>query len=72
MIDPTVFNNVKYVIDGNGTKAAVQLDISLWESLLAYIEDLEDRSLVKDKLARLIQGPEKSGSVPWKDVREEW
>jgi predicted DNA-binding protein len=72
MIDPTVFNNVKYVIDSNGTKAAVQMDIGIWEALLTYIEDLEDRSLVKIKLARLHRGPEKSRSVSWQNVREEW
>jgi hypothetical protein len=72
MFDLTVLNNVKYVIDSNGNKAAVQVDIDLWGELLSYLEDLEDRSLVKDKLTRLREGPEKSGGISWQDVSKEW
>jgi hypothetical protein len=60
------------VIDSDGNKAAVQVDINLWGELLSYLEDLEDRSLVKDKLARLRQGPEKSGGVNWQNASDEW
>jgi hypothetical protein len=73
MLDLTVFNNVKYVIDSHGNKASVQVDIiNLWGELLSYLEDLEDRSLVKDKLTRLREGPEKSSGISWQDVSEEW
>jgi hypothetical protein len=72
MIDLTALSKVKYVIDSYGNKAAVQLDIHLWSELLSYLEDLEDRSLIKDKLSRLQQGPEKSGGVSWQDISKEW
>jgi hypothetical protein len=38
MIDLTVFNNVKYVIDNKGNKAAVQVDINLWEALMSEFD----------------------------------
>ena len=72
MLDLTQLEKVKYVIDGEGKKAAVQVDMDLWGALLGYLEDLEDRTLVKDKLVRLRQGPENSGAVSWQDVHREW
>jgi hypothetical protein len=72
MLDLTQLEKVKYVIDREGKKAAVQVDIVLWGELLGYLEDLEDRTLVRDKLARLRQGPEPSGALSWQNVRREW
>jgi PHD/YefM family antitoxin component YafN of YafNO toxin-antitoxin module len=72
MLDFELLRNVKYVIDGQGKKAAVQVDASTWEALLAYMEDLEDQALIKDKLAHLRQGPASSGAVSWQDADNEW
>jgi flagellar capping protein FliD len=63
---------VRYVIDSKGNKAAVQVDVKAWNALLAYLEDLEDQALVKDKLARLRKGPQASNGILWDDVSQEW
>jgi hypothetical protein len=72
MFDLKLLENVKYVIDSQGNKAAVQVDMKAWEALLAYVEDLEDQALVKDKLAHLREGPANSGAVSWQDEGGEW
>ena len=66
MFDLKNLNDVKFVVDSDGKKAAVQMDIHLWEALVSYLEELEDRAIVKEKLARLHQGPEQSGAVSGK------
>jgi len=71
MLDMKLFGNVRFVVDSHGNKAAVQLDLKAWEALLSYLEDLEDRSSVKEKLQRLVNGPEQSGAIDWNDSEEE-
>ena len=72
MLDLKLFGSIRYVVDDQGKKAAVQLDLKTWNALLGYLEDLEDRSLVKEKLHRLVSGPEKSGSLAWEATCKEW
>lgn len=72
MMDIKLLGSVHYVVDGAGKKAAVQLDLKTWTALLGYLEDLEDRSLVKEKLSRLLIGPEKSGAVAWSAAAKVW
>jgi hypothetical protein len=60
-----MLKTIRYLVDGQGKKAAVQFDLKTWNTLLGYLEDLEDRSLIKDNLHRLLAGPEKSGGVDW-------
>jgi predicted DNA-binding protein len=72
MFDTNLLENVRYVIDSKGNKAAVQVDVKAWNALLAYLEDLEDQALVKDKLARLRKGPHASDALVWDDVSQEW
>lgn len=71
-MDSKLLGSIHYVVDGAGKKAAVQLDLKTWTALLSYLEDLEDRSLVKEKLNRLLNGQEKSGSVAWDAAVTEW
>ena len=71
MVTPEL-KTVRYVVDLRGCKSAVQIDIKTWQALLAYLEDLEDRALVHDKLPRLAQGPQASGAISWQEVHEEW
>jgi hypothetical protein len=72
MLDLNLLENVKYVVDGEGKKAAVQVDVKAWDALLTYLEDLEDQALIKDKLDQLRKGPAKSGALSWQDVESEW
>lgn len=72
MLDMKVLGNVRYVVDNQGKKAAVQLDVKAWNALLSYLEDLEDHALVKEKLQHLMVGPEKSGAVDWTEAGKEW
>ena len=72
MLDVKLLRSIRYVVDGQGKKAAVQLDLKTWNGLLGYLEDLEDRSIVKEKLHRLLTGPEKSGTVAWDAADKEW
>ncbi len=60
MLDLKLLENIKYVVDSQGKKAAVQVDLKAWEALLEYLEDLEDQALVKEKLDRLRKGPAES------------
>ena len=69
MLDFTSPGKIKYVVDQDGKKAAVQVEISLWTALLSH---LEDRELVKQKLARLRKGPDESQAIPWQDAGQEW
>jgi len=71
MVTPEL-KTVRYVIDQRGRKSAVQVDIKTWQALLAYLEDLEDRALVHDKLTQLLKGPQSSGALSWQEIREEW
>jgi len=72
MLDQKLFGSIRYVVDDHGKKAAVQLDLKTWNALIGYLEDLEDRSLVKEKLHQLETGPEKSGSIAWDTAVKEW
>jgi PHD/YefM family antitoxin component YafN of YafNO toxin-antitoxin module len=72
MLDLKLFENVKYVVDNQGKKAAVQVDLKDWQALLDYLEDLEDQALVKEKLSQLQKGPAASGAIKWQDAKSEW
>ncbi len=71
MVTPEL-KTVRYVIDQRGRKSAVQVDIKTWQALLAYLEDLEDRALVRDKSPRLAKGPQASGAISWQEAHKEW
>jgi predicted DNA-binding protein len=60
MLDMKLLENIQFVFDRQGKQAAVQLDLNAWNALLTYLEEMEDRALIKEKLNRLKIGPEKS------------
>jgi predicted DNA-binding protein len=72
MLEMKLLESVRFVVDSQGKKAAVQLDLNAWEALLAYLEEVEDRRLVREKLNRLPRGPEQSGAMPWDATKKEW
>ena len=67
-----MLQSVRFVVDQDGQPAAVQMDIVDWESLLEWLEDVEDREAVKAALPKLHAGPHKSGALRWDDIQAEW
>jgi hypothetical protein len=67
-----VLSSARYVVDSGGSKTDVVLSLSTWENLLALLEDLDDRLVVKEWLSRLQAGPFASGALRWEDVSAEW
>jgi hypothetical protein len=72
MVTLDVLKNVRFVVDASGKESAVQVSIKDWKTLLEYLEEVEDRSAIKEKITRLQKGPEKSGSLAWQDVKGQW
>ena len=72
MVALDALKNVRFVVDANGKESAVQVSIKDWRFLLEYLEDLEDRAVVKDKIVSLRKGPEKSGALAWQDAQGQW
>lgn len=72
MSELDILRSIQFVVDQKGQPAAVQLGIDAWRSLLEWIEDLEDRALIKEKLSRLRMGPESAGALRWEDVEAAW
>ena len=67
-----VLSSARYLIDTKGSKTDVVLSLSAWKNLLALLEDLDDRFVVKEWLPRLQAGPEASGALRWEDISAEW
>ncbi len=72
MVALDALKNVRFVVDASGKESAVQVSIKDWKTLLEYLEEVEDRSALKGKIARLQKGPEKSGALAWQDVKGQW
>lgn len=62
----------RYMVDAHGDKTDVVLPLPIWEKLLDWLEDVEDRALVQAWLPKLKQGPQASGALKWDDVADEW
>jgi hypothetical protein len=58
-----VLTNVQFVEAPSGRRLAV-IDADDWGGLIEWLEDLEDRQIVRANLTRLRAGPEASGAVP--------
>ena len=65
-------NSVQFVVDQEGRPAAVQMSMAAWESLLDYLDDLEDRAYIKEILPRLRKGPGKGHVLDWEKVKGNW
>jgi hypothetical protein len=48
------------------------MSMDAWKTLLEWLEDVEDRALVKAMLPQLRQGPQRSGALRWEDVKSDW
>ncbi len=67
-----LLKNVQFVVGQDGRPSAVQMDIASWEASLDWLEDVEDRELIRAMLPKLRAGPEASGALRWDDVVAEW
>ena len=67
-----MLRSVQFVVGPDGQPSAVQMGIDVWQSLLDWMEDIEDRSWVRELLPRLRSGPKTAGALRWEDVRAEW
>lgn len=72
MINLETWKAVQFVVRQDGQPSAVQIDIATWESLLDWLEDTEDRALVKQVLPKLRGQPAHTGALRWDDVKSEW
>jgi hypothetical protein len=45
-----ILKSVHFVVDQDGTPTAAVLDMRAWEAFLSMLEDLEDESLVVERL----------------------
>ena len=64
--------SLQFVVGGDGQQTGVFLKMAGWDALLDWLEDVEDRALVRSVLPRLRQGPEKAGALRWEEVEAEW
>ncbi|MBI1800863.1 MAG: hypothetical protein HY259_01590 [Chloroflexi bacterium] len=69
---PELLKSVQFVVGADGQPSAVQIKIEDWELLLDWLEELDDRALVKDMLPQLRLGPHATVALRWQDVRNEW
>lgn len=71
MINLENLKSVRFLVGEDGRPSAVQMDIETWESLLDWLEDTEDRQLVKEMLPRLRKGP-KTTALHWDAAKSAW
>jgi hypothetical protein len=67
-----MLKSVRFVVDQDGHPSAVQVAMETWEAILERLEDVEDRALIREKIARCRSGPTKASAWRWEDVRAEW
>ena len=67
-----ILTSARYLIDAKGGKTDVVLSLPIWKNLIALLEELEDRQIVKEWLLKLQAGPHSSGALRWEEVKAEW
>lgn len=72
----TILNEVmlsaRYLTDHVGDRTDVVLPLDVWENLLEWLENLDDRKIIQEWLPRLKVGPVASGAVKWDNIVESW
>ena len=67
--------SAQFVIDNEGKRNAVLLDIQAWEKLITWIEDITDIKISFRALSELQEAggrPQQAGWLAWDDISEEW
>ena len=65
-----VLGSVQFVQAPTGRRLAV-MDADDWLGLIEWLEEVEDRQVIRANLARLRAGPEGSGAVPLETILDE-
>jgi PHD/YefM family antitoxin component YafN of YafNO toxin-antitoxin module len=63
MSDTTLLRSVHYVVDSDGHKSAVLINLDVWEQILTLLEDLEDA----EEIRRAREEDEET--IPWEQVK---
>jgi len=63
---------VRFVVDPDGHPTAVQISIEAWNALLGWLEEADDRALVRELIPKLRAGPESSGTLNWEEIESIW
>ncbi len=67
-----MLKSVQFVVGPDGRPTAVQMGIETWNVLLDWLEDNEDRAIVKAAIPALRSGPKQAGALRWEKIRDEW
>ena len=65
MSEKALLQSVQFVVDSEGHKSAVLIDLDVWKQILPLIEDLEDA----DEIRRAREEDEET--IPWEQVKAE-
>ena len=71
-IHESIRTDVQFTVDHQGQVTAVVVQPALWKQIVAALEDVEDRELLRVLQARLFAGPTASGALRWQDVADQW
>ena len=64
--------SVRSLVDPAGIKTDVVVSWAAWKDLLTWLEEADDRVIVREWLPRLKAEPDQSGVLRWSDVADEW
>ena len=59
--------SVQFVVGMDGRRTGVLMGFPTWETVLAWIEEMEDRAIIRAALPRLRLGPEKAHALRWEE-----
>ncbi|RIK28656.1 MAG: hypothetical protein DCC56_15430 [Anaerolineae bacterium] len=60
-----ILKSVQFVVNPDGEKSAVMVDVDVWDEIVSMLEDIEDAEEMKQ--AKMIR----EESVPWEVVKKE-
>ena len=57
--------SARFLVDANGNKTAIVIDLSAWQEMLTLLEDSEDAEEIR-RLREIAEEP-----IPWEQARTE-
>jgi hypothetical protein len=67
--------SVQYVVNEQGQRTAVLMNIHAWDTLIQWLETVIDAKIAAQVLSDLQtrgERPQRAGWLAWDDIREEW